>query len=573
MEVEEDVIIYGIGKVQKDFEYIFTDLFVHGYLTDNKCGLEKWNNKPVYTLKEIDAVKRYKIVICDFDKEEKSHKLEQAGMKHYEHYLIADDLFYKLDVPLTEIVGSRDVYLWGTGCRAGEFLQKTEYINHIKGCIDNDAVKKNQIFFGKKVWHPSQIEAIQWKEMFIVVAADAYNEIKVQLEHYGLEEQKDFVWFRYLVPSELLKRTMYDNSQYNLVCDTMFHTYEIESTGQVSCCCTTFINERIGNLICQDFDKIWRSNVHKILCLSAANKTYTFCKKDMCPVLMGKAKYQYENSYEESEQYRKIEDKPKVMLISIDSSCNLYCASCRNCVKVLQGAELKKAEIMADKLLSDDNLDHSEFIIMAGNGEVFFSKIYERIWSSTKTKHVKRFRLLSNGTMFTRAKWDRFMAGRTSEVAVTFSIDAATEETYRVLRRGGHFEQLMENLKFASELRKTGRLGYFQISFVVQRKNYQEMPDFVRLGKELGVDKVFFTRILDWGTYEKNGFMRMAMTDERGYANADLQEILDMPIMQDPIVDLGTINAKSNKAEWDYIYNYYIWEIERYLDKQKEQTG
>ena len=568
----ENVILYGIGKVQKDFEYIFENISVAGYLFDDSGkNLKKWNDRPVYLLSDIKSLDNKTIIICDFDKEEKRKRLEQAGLEYKKQFILADDLFYELDITLEQVAGSKEIFVWGTGYHAGVFLQEPEYKSRIKGCIDNDEGKRGQEFCGKPILHPSEIEAEQWKEIYIVIAANAYYEIKKQLEGYGLKEQENFIWSRYLVekPSDLLRRTIYDRSKYRLVCDTMFNTYEIEATGEVCCCCTTFINERIGNLIYQDFNNIWYSNMHKILCLSAANKTYTFCKKDMCPVLMEKKRYEYEDGDMEEGFYRSIERKPKVMLISIDSSCNLYCESCRDCVNILRGTELEKAELMADKLVMDDNLDHAEFIVMAGNGEVFLSKIYERIWNSEKTKHTKRFRLLSNGTLFTRERWEKFAKNRTSEVVVTFSIDAATEETYKMLRRGGNFKQLVKNLEFASELRRTGQLGYFQISFVVQRKNYREMPLFVELGKRLGVDKVFFTRILDWGTYSKEEFQNISMTDDDGRANAELQEILDMPIMQEAIVDLGTINSKKDEKEYDYICNYYLWEIDRYLLDRK----
>lgn len=567
--MKKDVIIYGIGKIQKDFEYIFNYICVRGYLVDyNNQKLKNWNGKPIFDIEDIERIKKYEIIICDFDKEVKRNRLEQQGLEYHRHFIIADDLFCELDTPLEKITQSGEIYVWGTGKCASIFLEKSMYREKVLGCIDNDEDKEGSEFYGKRVWHPSRIDKNRWSDLFVIIAVDAYHDIKRQLGQYGLEEQKNFIWARYLMPSELLKTTMYDCAQYNLVCNTMFNTYEIESSGEVSCCCTTFVNERIGNLVYQNFNEIWYSNFHKILCLSVANKTYSFCKKDMCPVLMEKKKYEYKNDFKETAPYRRIKDTPSVILISIDPTCNLFCESCRNCVKVLQNAELEKAELMADKLLSDDNLNNAELIVMAGNGEVFLSKIYERLWSNDKTKKVKRFRLLSNGTMFTKEKWAKFVDGRTSEVVVTFSIDAATKETYKVLRRGGNYNQLMKNLEFASELRKMGKLGYFQISFVVQRKNYMEMPLFVELGKRLGVDKVFFTRILNWGTYDKEEFGKIAMTDDDGHANAELQEILNMPIMHDAIVDLGTINSKSNEIEYDYIYNYYLWEIERYLKRE-----
>lgn len=538
------------------------------FVDEEHSKIHTWHGKPVLTIENLDNAEKGQVIICDYDREEKASKLEDNGWKRGVDYYLADDFFDELDISLNKLANGRSVFVWGTGYRANEYLNDTLFDSITVGCIDNELSKKGKLFYGKKIYHPTEIT--EWEDKFIVIATDAFWEIGKQLENLGLRKNTDYIWSRHLVskPSKMLEKTIYDTAQYDLVCDTMFGTYEIEATGEVACCCTTFLDERVGNLIDQDFKDIWWSNTHKILCLSAANKTFSFCKSDMCPVLMEKARKEYENSYTELASYKKIEQSPKVILISIDSGCNLYCESCRECIKILKGTEKEKANIMADKLLNTGNLSDAEFIVMAGNGEVFLSDIYERIWSNEQTKHTKRFRLLSNGTIFTPQRWNKFADNRTSEVVVTFSIDAATEKTYQEVRRGGNFNHLMKNLHFASELRKQGKLGYFQISFVVQRKNYKEMPLFVELGKQLGVDKVFFTRILNWGTYSEDEFSKVSMTDSDGHANIELQEILDLPIMQENIVDLGTINSKQNEQEYSYIYNYYLWEIDRYLNKK-----
>lgn len=568
--MEDRYIIYGIGRVQRDFEYIFDNVNIAGYLIDKKNGeMKEWNNNPLYEIKDIKLLCDYKIIICDFDKYQKKDELEKYELVYQKDFWIADDFFERLDLKIESLSKGRRIFVWGTGVQAKILNDENVVKSDVVGYIDNDIKKNDSILFGKKVISPDRISEHMWKDIFIVVATDAFFDIRIQLEEKGLLDGIDFIWSKLLInrPSSLLKKTIYDRGMYNLTCDTMLNTYEIESTGEVACCCTTFVNERIGNLVRQDFKEIWRSIYHKILCLSVANKTYTFCKKDMCPVLMEKKRHLYEENYSKFEPYKNIEASPKVMLISIDGGCNLYCESCRNGLTFLAGKEKEDANLMVDKLLRDDNLRNAEFIVMAGNGEVFLNKTYERLWSDEKTKHVKRFRLLSNGTLFTPLRWEKFSEGRTSEVVVTFSIDAATEETYSQIRRGGNFKQLLKNLEFAAELRKRGELHYFQISFVVQRKNYKEMPLFVELGKKLGVDKVFFTRILNWGTYSKDEFEEISMTQNDGSAKTELQEILSMPIMQEKIVDLGTINSKSNEKEYDYIYNYYLWEIDRYLER------
>lgn len=574
MEQREKQYIYGIGKVQFDFEYMFEQLPIDVYIVDEDKAVKSWNGRPVINISDIkkENFRSSRIIICDFDYNDKKKILEEKGFVYKDDFIIADDIMQQLDFPVLEKAANRKIVVWGTGYEGNDLWNKEEYSSDIAFWIDSNPSKTGQIFHGKKVVLPSELDKKQWQDIYIIVAiADekTYYEIRQILLNKGLHEFSDFVWkyFVDLKASDLLRRTMYDKCQYSVTCDTMFNTYEIESTGATCCCCTTFVMERLGNLIYQNFEDIWFSNIHKVLCLSAANKTYTFCKKDMCPVLMIKERKEYVNNLQEV-HYKKFGEMPKVMLLSIDSGCNLYCESCRDCVKTLKGEELEKANIMADKILADDNLSNAEFLVMAGNGEVFLSKIYERIWSNEKTKHIKRFRLLSNGTLFNKKRWSDFNKGRASDIMVTFSIDAATKETYSMLRRGGNFDVLLQNLKFAAELRKEQKLKYFQISFVVQRKNYKEMPLFVELGKSLGVDKVFFTRILNWGTYSEDEFSKVSMTDKEGRPNSELLKILNLPVMNEGIVDLGTIVYKPNEKEYDYINNYYLWEIDRYLGEQ-----
>jgi sulfatase maturation enzyme AslB (radical SAM superfamily) len=69
-------------------------------------------------------------------------------------------------------------------------------------------------------------------------------------------------------------------------------------------------------------------------------------------------------------------------------------------------------------------------------------------------------------------------------------------ETYVIVRGGGHFARLRRNLEFLSEQRAKVEITDFTLSFVVQTANFRETPDFVRLGKELGVDRVSFSEIL-----------------------------------------------------------------------------
>ena len=173
-------------------------------------------------------------------------------------------------------------------------------------------------------------------------------------------------------------------------------------------------------------------------------------------------------------------------------------------------------------------------------------------------------RLLSNGMLFNQRNWEHFIKGRRQKIMLTVSIDAATKETYESIRRNGNFGVLKKNMEFASQLRKSGGLCYFRMNFVVQKENYREMIPFVEWGQKLGVDEIFFTKILNWGTYTPEEFAEISMMEQDGVTpKPELKEILENPVMKSEIVDLGTIQYQHKEDEIETVENYYMWELEK----------
>jgi MoaA/NifB/PqqE/SkfB family radical SAM enzyme len=226
---------------------------------------------------------------------------------------------------------------------------------------------------------------------------------------------------------------------------------------------------------------------------------------------------------------------------------------------------------MKEKIMSS-SLNKVKELYIAGNGEVFLSKVYEEIWRSPIANNANTIRVLTNGMLLTPKRWKEFYTGKERvNIWLYVSIDAATKETYEMIRRGGNFDILKKNMEFASKLRKEGIIKYFRINFVVQRKNYLEMEQFIRWGIELGVDNVFFTKILNWGTYTDEEFANISMMElDNKSPKEELKRILDKEIFKNPIVDLGTIQYSRNRVLPDYVDNYYVWETRDWMEKNRK---
>ena len=119
---------------------------------------------------------------------------------------------------------------------------------------------------------------------------------------------------------------------------------------------------------------------------------------------------------------------------------------------------------------------------------------------------------------------------------IIISIDATEEDTYKIVRRGGDFARLMKNLEFIGKLRVGGRIDNLIFVCVVQKLNYREIPDFVRMAKKFHADKAEFWQIRNWGTYSIEEFLDHAVTYSNHPEYPALMDTLKDPIMNDPIV-------------------------------------
>lgn len=553
--------IYGVNRVAKDFLYMFDDLLEISCFFEDEITNSQFMNRRVY---QIDRFAEYqndyqKIILCDFDKKEKIDKLTSLGMLPDKDYIEEKSFFYLLDDKEINPKHKKNV-VWGTGIRARQFIQE-----HLECEISFfiDTYKKEDTFYNRHVLTPEEVE--DWNDIFVIVAIAKADDVIDILRQKGMGEGTDFCQSVLLdnQPSQMLEKTIFEQSQYDLECKTMENHAEVLAAGNVFCCCSTLIDRPIGNIRDCTFESVWNSNIHKVMCLSIENGTYSFCKKNMCPFFIGRKTEKVELN---DTPYYYMDEMPKVAAVGFDETCNLKCETCRDKIKASTG-EIRERNLQMAERVNSELLANSQFFIMAGDGEVFASPVYKKIYQSDNMNNIPAIRILSNGTLFNEKNWAEFSKDKIGKILLTVSVDAATKSTYEKIRRGGNFDILKQNMEFASKLRKEGKLSYFRMNFVVQRRNYKEMVSFVEWGLRLGCDEVFFTKILNWGTYTDEQFKEVSMMEEDGVTpKKELEEVLNNSVMKNKIVDLGTIRYAHEPVKENVIENYYMWELERKVE-------
>jgi len=105
---------------------------------------------------------------------------------------------------------------------------------------------------------------------------------------------------------------------------------------------------------------------------------------------------------------------------------------------------------------------------------------------------VQHFNIHTNGNVLTKEHIDCIVESELD--SILFSIDAAKEETYRKIRVNGELSIVCENIKKLLEARnlKGKKQPAIILQFILMDENSGEVPDFIEMGKNLGINKVIF---------------------------------------------------------------------------------
>ena len=286
-----------------------------------------------------------------------------------------------------------------------------------------------------------------------------------------------------------------------LFCPEPWEHLEVAAGGDAYVCCSGWIPRIVGNVLREDLRDIWSGQrAHKIR-ESIDDNSFSECSK--CPFLPGPCgPVVRENVTPESSMMRVATGRISLLTLSYDRTCNLVCPSCRRGIEKLDHAREDLVARVTTKILESGALAAVDRMVVAGGGDPFASSAYQDLLHHVPWNDLPelRIRLFTNGLL---AGWDRWLAlGQARERVdqVSVSLDASTPETYAV-NRGGDWFTLYGNLVRFSQMRRSGTLNRFELTFTVQANNFREMPAFVDLARSLGADVVYFGKLQNWGAY------------------------------------------------------------------------
>ena len=299
------------------------------------------------------------------------------------------------------------------------------------------------------------------------------------------------------------------------ICEQPFSTVNIQVSGEVySCLCHRWMPMCIGNVFDKDFFRVWHSNTMQSIRSSANQGDYTLCAANECPNV---------HVLPDKQQDLVASPLPNRIMLTIDQSCNLACASCR-----LQPT-IDKHHHKARRILDHVFGYYTKYavpveIFCDGFGDVFASRSYLDFFKETLLPKNVQLTITTNGTQI--HKYHDLIDKLSPNIhSFVISFDAGTKDTYQITR-GSDWQQLCDNVGW---LNQQGITVHSQ--FVLQRVNQHEIIDYHRLGTEFQF-KTMAMQLLDrWDHH----------TDEWWYNNCvqvDQQLMTDLRYVQDQGVDM-----------------------------------
>jgi|GEM_PF-1220367 len=332
-----------------------------------------------------------------------------------------------------------------------------------------------------------------------------------------------------------MTKSTVESSKY--ICIYPFSRMEANLTRFIPCC-SAWLRLEFHQL---DHGKDpWNGPAAQALREKILNGDYSFCRREHCkPVLaqidrLNDSQEAYTETPISKENQLAIERKntympegPGAISIRADPRCNLACQSCRPTYIHTIPPSLELRLVGIERFMTRNRMN-IRTTKLAGDGEVFFSKFLRKTlqnFSKETFPNLTHLFILSNGILCNQKNFDELRPGTNFIKKVSISVDAGSQEVYQKVR-GGDWNKLIRNLTWLSKIRLEGRIEYLDINFTTMADNFQTLPGFFELGRELRVDQMIVNMLDNWPRMKINDYSQQAIHQQRHPMNSELEKIL-----------------------------------------------
>ncbi len=217
------------------------------------------------------------------------------------------------------------------------------------------------------------------------------------------------------------------------------------------------------------------------------------------------------------EERGKVELRPNIhslsrLYIEPTSRCNL---ACRTCIRNTWNETLgDMSEATFGRIVSGlARFPHLESVMFGGFGEpLAHPRILDMVRAVRKTG--ARVEMTTNGTLLEGALLEGLVRSGLDRLWVSF--DGADESRFESIRTGARFRSVVDNLARLRKLyRKEKRPLALGISFVVMKRNVEDLVAMDELARSIGADRIVVSNVLPYSPeMEKEMLCQLTLTTD-----------------------------------------------------------
>lgn len=198
----------------------------------------------------------------------------------------------------------------------------------------------------------------------------------------------------------------------------------------------------------------------------------------------------------------RVDQLPRQVYIEVTNYCNSLCTSCPLTYDHFMPIEPKHHLGWDEFRRIIDQFPILERVVLHGIGEPLLNADLPRFISHIKERDAEVL-FNTNGILLDQKRGDALVAAGLDELRV--SIDAVTSELYARLRGVDALNRVTHNLKAFVDRHGGRQQPLLSLWFVGMQENLHQLPDFVRLGAEIGISEVYLQRLVYLGNNELIG--------------------------------------------------------------------
>jgi len=187
----------------------------------------------------------------------------------------------------------------------------------------------------------------------------------------------------------------------------------------------------------------------------------------------------------------KVEMYPRYIEVELSNICPFKCIWCERTYLEEEPRLMSWKEFM----LIMSNFPDLAQMSFTGIGEAWTNPIFLDCIKYIKERGVF-FEQYDNMQFITKERAEKLVKYGVERIII--SLDAATKKTYERVRVGHKWDKMLDGLRYLQRAKKKFNAYYpvIGIHFVINKANVHEALDVLDLAKQLGVDFVFYNRLL-----------------------------------------------------------------------------